>query len=46
MSAAAPACRACGAPLTTTFVDLGETPLANSYLTAEDVAAGSERRAG
>ena len=44
MSAAAPACRACGAPLTTTFVDLGETPLANSYLTAEEVAAGRERR--
>ena len=25
-------CRACGAPLTETFVDLGATPLANSYL--------------
>jgi len=27
-----PACRSCGAPLNHTFVDLGETPLANSYL--------------
>ena len=27
-----PACRSCGAPLSHTFVDLGETPLANSYL--------------
>ena len=25
-------CRSCGAPLTETFVDLGATPLANSYL--------------
>jgi hypothetical protein len=44
MSAAPPACRSCGAPLTTTFVDLGETPLANSYVTAEEVAEGRERR--
>jgi len=29
------ACRNCGRPLTTTFVDLGMTPLANSYLTAD-----------
>jgi C-methyltransferase C-terminal domain/Putative zinc binding domain/Methyltransferase domain len=28
-------CRNCGRPLTTTFVDLGMTPIANSYLTAE-----------
>ncbi|MEW5729778.1 MAG: class I SAM-dependent methyltransferase [Pseudomonadota bacterium] len=27
-----PCCRFCGQPLTQTFVDLGETPLANSYL--------------
>jgi len=40
----APTCRSCGAPLTTTFIDLGETPLANSYVTAEDVATGRERR--
>jgi hypothetical protein len=41
---ASPPCRFCGAPLTTTFVDLGETPLANSYVTEEDVAAGRDRR--
>jgi SAM-dependent methyltransferase len=29
-------CRACGAPLTETFVDLGATPLANSYLEPDD----------
>ncbi len=44
MNAAPPACRSCGAPLTTTFVDLGETPLANSYVTAEEVAQHRERR--
>jgi hypothetical protein len=43
-AAVPPSCRSCGAPLTTTFVDLGETPLANSYVTGEDVAAGRERR--
>jgi len=31
-----PACRFCGAPLAETFVDLGETPLANSYLATAD----------
>ena len=36
---APPLCRFCGAPLTTTFVDLGATPLANSYL--NDVAAAA-----
>jgi SAM-dependent methyltransferase len=30
-------CRSCGAPLTETFVDLGATPLANSYLDEEDL---------
>lgn len=39
----APACRFCGTPLTHTFVDLGDQPLANSYLTAEQLAAGTER---
>jgi SAM-dependent methyltransferase len=39
-----PACRFCGASLTTTFVDLGETPLANSYVTPADIAAGRDRR--
>jgi len=29
-------CRACQAPLTETFVDLGATPLANSYLAPDD----------
>lgn len=32
-----PLCRFCDAALTTTFADLGETPLANSYLTREDL---------
>jgi SAM-dependent methyltransferase len=30
-----PACQGCGAPLTRTFVDLGETPLANSFVPAD-----------
>jgi SAM-dependent methyltransferase len=30
-----PACLGCGAPLTRTFVDLGSTPLANSFVPAE-----------
>jgi hypothetical protein len=32
----APACRHCGAPLTRTLVDLGLSPLANSYVRPED----------
>lgn len=39
----APTCRFCRAPLTRTFLDLGLQPLANSNLTAEAVAAGTER---
>ncbi|MFN3523818.1 MAG: methyltransferase domain-containing protein [Phenylobacterium sp.] len=39
----APACRFCRAPLTTTFLDLGEQPLANSYLTQAELDAGTER---
>jgi SAM-dependent methyltransferase len=39
-----PRCRFCRAPLTTSFVDLGETPLANSYVTPADVAAGRDAR--
>jgi SAM-dependent methyltransferase len=35
---AAPACRSCGAPLEHVFADLGSSPLANSYLRAEDLA--------
>ncbi|MEA2902201.1 MAG: hypothetical protein QOH36_2088 [Actinomycetota bacterium] len=37
-----PPCRLCQAPLTTTFVDLGSTPLANAYLSPDDVAAGRD----
>jgi SAM-dependent methyltransferase len=33
-----PDCRACGARLARTFVDLGSTPLANTYLTADALA--------
>lgn len=38
-----PACRFCGAPLKHDFVDLGSTPLANSYLTADQIAQGLDR---
>jgi SAM-dependent methyltransferase len=38
-----PLCRFCRAPLTATFLDLGEQPLANSYLTAEQLESGTER---
>lgn len=34
-------CRACDAPLSKTLVDLGLSPLANSYLSAEGVNKGS-----
>lgn len=44
MAKTLPDCRFCGAQLRKTFVDLGETPLANSYVTAEDVTAGRDRR--
>jgi SAM-dependent methyltransferase len=36
-------CRSCGAALHRRVVDLGSTPLANSYLSAEQVEAGRER---
>jgi len=36
--AVGPACRACGAGLAHTFVDLGMSPLANAYLTADQLA--------
>jgi SAM-dependent methyltransferase len=39
-----PHCRFCQTPLVHTFVDLGLQPLANSNLTAEQLAAGTERR--
>ena len=38
----APLCRFCKTPLVHTFLDLGRQPLANSYLTAEQLAAGTE----
>ena len=40
---AAPECRFCGTPLTKTFVDLGEMPLANSYLHADQVGKPEPR---
>ncbi len=42
MSVTVPACRFCSSSLDHTFVDLGKTPLANSYVTAEDVAGGRD----
>ena len=38
----APLCRFCKTPLVHTFLDLGRQPLANSYLTAEHLATGTE----
>lgn len=38
-----PACRFCRAPLTQTFLDLGDQPLANSNLTLEQLQAGAEK---
>jgi SAM-dependent methyltransferase len=38
-----PTCRFCGAPVTLTFADLGSMPLANSFITREDLTAGHER---
>ncbi|WP_068874461.1 MULTISPECIES: class I SAM-dependent methyltransferase [unclassified Phenylobacterium] len=35
-------CRFCRSPLTRTFLDLGDQPLANGYLTADQLAAGNE----
>jgi SAM-dependent methyltransferase len=35
-------CRFCRSPLTRTFLDLGLQPLANSYLTPQQLAAGRE----
>jgi SAM-dependent methyltransferase len=37
-----PACRSCDSPLTRTFLDLGQQPLANSYLTPEQLAANDD----
>ncbi len=37
MTSATPTCRFCGAPLSVTLVDLGSTPLANSFLKQEEL---------
>jgi SAM-dependent methyltransferase len=37
-------CRFCGTPLDWDFVDLGTTPLANSYVTSEDITQGRDTR--
>ena len=37
-------CRSCGAPLRHTFLDLGVQPLANSFLTREQLERGKEKR--
>jgi SAM-dependent methyltransferase len=39
-----PSCRSCGSELRHTFLDLGLQPLANSYLTRDEVERGDERR--
>lgn len=38
-----PSCRFCQTPLTQDFLDLGLQPLANSYLTPAQLAAGTEK---
>jgi SAM-dependent methyltransferase len=38
-----PLCRFCRAPLVHSFLDLGDQPLANSYLTRDELEAGTER---
>ncbi len=38
-----PQCRFCRTPLTHTFLDLGEQPLSNAYLTLAELQAGGER---
>jgi SAM-dependent methyltransferase len=41
---ATPTCRSCGTPLQHTFLDLGRQPLANSFLTQEQLTEGDEGR--
>lgn len=43
MNSHPPACRFCGTPLEATFVDLGETPLANAYVSDADIEGGRDR---
>src|SRR5258706_9681547 len=40
---AQPRCRFCGTGLATTFVDLGASPLSNSYAASEEAAKASPR---
>jgi SAM-dependent methyltransferase len=40
----APDCRSCGTPLEHTFIDLGEQPLSNGFLTPEQLQAGDDPR--
>ncbi len=40
LASSAPPCRFCGAPLEHVFVDLGLSPLANSYVRPEDTGKG------
>ncbi|MFL5911492.1 MAG: methyltransferase domain-containing protein [Gaiellaceae bacterium] len=37
-----PDCRSCGTPLEHTFIDLGEQPLSNGFLTPEQLEAGDD----
>jgi SAM-dependent methyltransferase len=37
-------CRSCGSPLRDTFLDLGDQPLANSFLTSDELERGEEQR--
>ena len=37
-------CRACGTPLVDSLIDLGDQPLANSYLTKVELESATERR--
>lgn len=39
-----PDCRSCGAPLRHTFIDLGEQPLSNGFLTREQLEASDDPR--
>jgi SAM-dependent methyltransferase len=43
MSATPPACLSCAAPLRETLVDLGEQPLANAYLAADQLGEAEAR---
>ena len=40
MAASSPACRSCGAPLTSVLVDLGMTPISNAFIRADHASFG------